>query len=648
MQAHSQRTSYARSVMDNIGIAVMLVIVTGLLSQWLAWRIGIPAIIVLIFTGLIMGPVAGIWDLGLIIDADSDGFRHLVGLGVAVVLFEGGLVLELRELKRVGNHIGRLVILGPPLAWLFGALACHYVGGLSWPVSIVLGAILVVTGPTVIMPLLRHAKLNQDSSSLLKWEGIVNDPVAVLLAVLSYQYFQYSSVDSTVLAVFADLGKAILAALLFGGLGGWLVGRWYSRGGVPEHLKAPLLLALVLLVFEISNLIQHEAGLLTVTLMGLVIGNMKLGEIGDLHHFKESITIVLVSALFIVLTASLQWSDLARLDWRTGLLILTFLLLVRPATIWLATIGAGMQRENRILVGWIAPRGIVAAATAGLFGPGLVAAGYPDAELLLPVTFGVILVTVIVHGLTAGPLARKLGLAAASEGGLLVIGASPFTIALCQKLQQMSINVKLVDGSWSRLKPARQSGIDFYYGELLSEHAKDWVSVHHLNALLCASPNHFYNALVCKALATEFGQHNVFQLPDSDAADKEHRRLLRRSRGLIAWQIEASIEQLNASLADGWRIQTTRITEAYNLEQLERDSGDMILLGVIIESGIIRLQSPEQPLAITPGNRVLYFAPDRPAADAPASATKVEQDTVNGKPFDPNSTTSAEHTEPGK
>jgi NhaP-type Na+/H+ or K+/H+ antiporter len=295
--------------MDNIGIAVMMVIVTGLLSQWLAWRVGIPAIIVLIFTGLLLGPVAGSWGLGLNIDANSDGFRHLIGLGVAVVLFEGGLALELRELKRVGNHIGRLVLLGPPLAWLLGTLASHFIGGLSWPVSLVLGAILVVTGPTVIMPLLRHAKLNQDTSSLLKWEGIVNDPVAVLLAVLTYQYFQYSSVD--------------------------------------------------------SNLFQHEAGLLTVTLMGLVIGNMKLGEIADLQKFKESITIVLVSALFIVLTASLQWTDLQLLGWRAGLLILAFLLLVRPLTIWMATMGSGMQRENRMLLGWIAPRGIVAAATAG-------------------------------------------------------------------------------------------------------------------------------------------------------------------------------------------------------------------------------------------------------------------------------------------
>ncbi len=613
--------------MDNIGIAVMMVIVTGLLSQWLAWRVGIPAIIVLIFTGLLLGPVAGSWGLGLNIDANSDGFRHLIGLGVAVVLFEGGLALELRELKRVGNHIGRLVLLGPPLAWLLGTLASHFIGGLSWPVSLVLGAILVVTGPTVIMPLLRHAKLNQDTSSLLKWEGIVNDPVAVLLAVLTYQYFQYSSVDNTLLGVFFDLGQAIVAALLFGVLGGWLAGRWFARGGVPEHLKSPLLLAVVLLVFEISNLFQHEAGLLTVTLMGLVIGNMKLGEIADLQKFKESITIVLVSALFIVLTASLQWTDLQLLGWRAGVLILAFLLLVRPLTIWLATMGSGMQRENRMLLGWIAPRGIVAAATAGLFGPGLVAAGYADAQLLLPITFGVILVTVFAHGLTAGPMARKLGLAAPSEGGLLVIGASAFTIALCQALQKARLNVKLVDGSWFRLKPARQSGIDFYYGELLSEHARDWVSVHHLNALLCASPNHFYNALVCKALAVEFGQHNVYQLPDSEAASKEHRRLLRRSRGLIAWRSDASIQHLNALLAAGWTIQTTRISETYPLQQLEQDADEMLLLGVITEQGKVRLQSPEQPIAINNGSKVLYFSKKKPKSVAEAVQNEVTMDT---------------------
>ncbi len=596
----------------HIGFTTLIVVVAGLAAQWISWRIRIPAIIVLIVLGLLLGPLAELWGGLLDIDSRLPGFQNLIGLGVALVLFEGGLDLELREFRRVGGHIRRLVMLGPPIAWLLGAVAAYYIGGLSWPVALVLGAMLVVTGPTVIQPLLRHAKLNQDSASLLKWEGIVNDPTGVLLAVLVYQYFIYSGDGGSGVQVLMDLGLAIFAALLFGGLGGWLTGKTYARGLVPEHLKPPLLIALVLVAYELANLFQHEAGLLAVTLMGLVLGNMNLGGLEDLRRFKENLSIILVSALFIVLTASLELEVLQAMSWRSGLLVLAFLLLVRPLSIWLATMRSGMRSEDRKLLAWIAPRGIVAAATAGLFGPGMVEAGYADAEQLLPITFAVILVTVILHGLTIEGVARRLGLSAKHDGGLLIVGANAFSTALAQALGAANISVKLVDGSWSALKAARLAGIDFYYGELLSEHAKDWVSLHHLNAVICTSGNHFYNALVCKALAGEFGQHNVFQLPASHTMQNKNRRLDRQQRGHIAWTAEANSVHLNELLAAGWEIQLTRITEEHSVETLRRDLGEeWILLGTVGKNGRVNLKSPEVNLAIRKEQRVIYFAPPR-------------------------------------
>lgn len=596
----------------HIGFSTLIVVVAGLVSQWIAWRIRIPAIIVLIAVGLLLGPFASVWGGFLQIDRDLPGFQSLIGMGVAIVLFEGGLDLELREFRRVGGHIRRLVIFGPPIAWLLGALAAHYIGGLSWPVSLVLGAMLVVTGPTVIQPLLRHAKLNQDSASLLKWEGIVNDPIGVLLAVLVYQYFVYSGDAGSGTQVLFDLGNAIFAALLFGGLGGWLIGKVYLRGLVPEHLKPPILMALVLLAYELANLFQHEAGLLAVTLMGLVLGNISLGGLEDLRRFKENLTVILVSALFIVLTASLELDVLLSMDWRVMLLITAFLLLVRPLSIWLSTLGSGIRPSDRKLLAWIAPRGIVAAATAGLFGPGMVAAGYADADQLLPIVFGVILVTVTLHGLTIQSVSRRLGLSAEHDGGLLIVGANAFSTSLAQSLGKAGVSVKLVDGSWSGLKTARLDGIDFYYGELLSEHAKDWVSLHHLNAVLCASGNHFYNALVCKALAGEFGQHNVFQLPASHTIQNKKRRLERQQRGHIAWRSDANIDSLNESLTAGWQVQLTRITQQYTLADLEEELGDeWLLLGTVGVNGRVNLKSPEVNLTVRQDQRVIYFAPPR-------------------------------------
>ncbi len=614
----------------HIGFTTLVVVVAGLVAQWVAWRIRIPAIIVLIFTGLLLGPVAVLWGGLLEINSEMPGFQNLIGLGVALVLFEGGLDLELREFRRVGSHIRRLVVLGPPIAWGLGAAAAHCIGGLSWPVALVLGAMLVVTGPTVIHPLLRHAKLNQDSASLLKWEGIVNDPIGVLLAVLVYQFFIYSGDSGPGVQVLLDLGKAVTASLVFGGLGGWLIGKVYARGLVPEHLKPPVLMALVLVAYELANLFQHEAGLLAVTLMGLVLGNMHLGGLEDLRRFKENLGIILVSALFIVLTASLDVEVLKAMNLRSVLLILAFLFLVRPLSIWLATLGSGMRNSDKMLLGWIAPRGIVAAATAGLFAPAMVAAGYTDAVQLLPIVFGVILITVILHGLTIASFAKRLGLSAKHDGGLLIVGATPFSIALAQALGKAGISVKLVDGSWSALKPARLAGMDFYYGELLSEHAKDWVSLHHLNALLCASGNHFYNALVCKALAGEFGQHNVFQLPASHAVQNKNRRLERQQRGHIAWQPDANNTYLNELLEAGWEIQLTRITPEHGMQELESDLGDdWILLGSVAKNGLISLNSPEVSMTIRNEQRVIYFAPPRqrkPAeegesSDLPSDAT---------------------------
>jgi len=311
----------------HIATLLLIMLSAGLASQWLAWRLRLPAIVVLITSGLLLGPVSGVIDLAL----SQTELTELIGLGVAIILFEGAMDLKLGEFKRVGHGVGRLTILGPVLAWISGTLAAHFVAGLSWPVAWVLGAILVVTGPTVIVPLLRQARLNKESAALLKWEGVVNDPVGVLLAVLTFQYFTLAETGWAQVAT--GLGSAIAVAALLGGLGGWFTGWLYRRGAVPPHLKAPLLMVLVLAAYWASNLIQHEAGLLTVTVMGVVIGNMQLVEREPLRQFKENLTIVLLSVLFIVIPSQLKFSQLELLNWQVAVFVLVVLLLVRPLTI---------------------------------------------------------------------------------------------------------------------------------------------------------------------------------------------------------------------------------------------------------------------------------------------------------------------------
>ncbi|MEO8281554.1 MAG: sodium:proton antiporter [Ideonella sp.] len=586
---------------------LLLVLAAGLTSQWLAWRLRLPAIVVLIAAGLVLGPMTGVIRIGM-----SQGeLGELIGLGVAIILFEGGMDLKLGEFRRVGHGVGRLTLVAPPIAWLLGSAAAHYLAGLSWPVAIVLGAIIVVTGPTVILPLLRQARLNKETASLLKWEGIVNDPMGVLLAVLT---FQYLTIGGGVSQTLSGLAAALAAAAVFGGFGGWVTGKLYQRGAVPEHLKPPILMVLVLVVYWASNLVQNEAGLLSVTLMGMVVGNMDLVERESLQRFKENLTVVLLSVLFIVIPSQLQISQLQLLDWRVLLFVVAVLLVVRPLTIAAATIDAPMRREDKLLLGWIAPRGIVAAATAGIFGPELVASGYPDAVKLLPITFTVIIVTVLVHGLTIGRLARHLDLAARNDNGLLIVGSSPFAVEFARVLKRLEIDVLLVDGVYQRLKDARMENLDVYYGEILSEHAEHTLEAQHLNHLLSGTVNDFYNALVCKAQGRRFGHHRTFQFATPQSSGPELRRLTLQQRGYFAFGPEATFELLHQRLTEGWKVQTTKLSKSYGWSEFSSRQGELgtawLLLGGVSASGMLRLYSSEQRFKLEAGWTAIYFAPE--------------------------------------
>jgi len=592
--------------------SIALIIGLGLLAQWVGWRIRLPAIVLLSVFGLLAGPVLGLIDPS----ADFDEFlRPVVGLCVAVILFEGGLSLQFHELRDAASGVRRLVYLGVPLAWSLGALAAHFVGGLSWPVALVFGAIIVVTGPTVIIPMLRHAMLNRRTASYLKWEGIINDPIGALLAVLVFQYFIYSGEAGALDETIAGLGRAILVGGLLGTVPGWLMGQAFRRGHVPDYLKPPITLGLVLAVYVAANEAQHEAGLLAVTVLGIVMGNMRLPSIQEMRRFKEYITILLVSAVFIVLTADLKPEVIARVDWHVAALIFTVMFVVRPLTIWLATIGAGMDWRDRFLLGWIAPRGIVAAAVAGVFGPSLAGAGYGDGALLVPLIFSLVFATVLAHGFTLGPLSRWLKLAAQKRNRVLIVGASPWSTELSRLLTSLEIGVLLVDTSWHRLREARLAGISVYYGELLSENAEQSLELNDVGTLLALTSNDAYNALVCSAFASELGRNKIYQLPIYSADDDDPRALTRTVRGQVAFGEDAVYEDLWSHLAAGWKFHKTRLTESYGWEEFQHECAEGTLHVMLIDtSGEIAVHSPQRRFEPRAGDTVISFGPEKTAS----------------------------------
>ncbi len=579
-----------------------LVAVLGLAAQWVGWLLRVPSIVLLIVFGLLAGPV-----LGIVRPAETLGeaFRPLIQLGVAAILFEGGLTLRLGELRKAASGVVRLISASMVLSLVFGVAAAHWVGALSWPVAVVFGAIVVVTGPTVILPLLRQARLLRRPASYLKWEGIVNDPAGALLAVVAFQYFvgaESASVGDSLASLLLGLG----VALALGTAGGWLLGRAFLAGLVPEYLKGPLALAAALGTYAVSNLVLEEAGLVAATAMGLVLGNMGLPGINEIRRFKEYVAVLLVSGIFILLTADLDPAIMLALDWRSVALLAAILFVVRPAAVWLATVGADMTWQERALVGWIAPRGVVAAAVAGLFGPALAEHGHSGGELLLPLVFALILVTVVLHGFSLGWLARRLGLSAPAEGGLLIAGAGPWSTGLAAALHAQEVPVLLADNSWHRLRAARLAGVPAWFGELLSEEAEVSLETAGFGSLLAVTNNDAYNALVCAHFAPEMGRQRVHQLAAEEVP--EARRPAPVARGLVAFGATIRFDELERQWYQGSAFRTTRITEERGAEDFVAGLPEGAIPLVVIGSrGGLRVVGEDGAVKARPGERVVWF-----------------------------------------
>ncbi len=589
---------------------LIIIVSLGVFSQWIAWRLNLPAIVLFLAGGVIAGPLLGIVnpseDIGPVLDP-------LVSLAVAVILFEGGMRLHWHELKHAASGVNRLVTLGSIFTWVFTTLAAHYIGGLGWPVSLVIGAILIVTGPTVIVPMLRQASLNRRTASYLKWEGIINDPIGALLAVMVFQYFVFTGMGMSGAQVFVDLGWAVMTALALGGGVAVLLAWAFNHIWVPEYLKAPVTFAFVLVIYGIANAIFAEAGLLAVTVMGMTMGNMNIAGMGELRRFKEYVTILMVSTVFVVLTADLDPSVLQHMDWHAVALVLTIMFLVRPASVLLSTAFTDMDWRDRALVAWIAPRGVVASAMAGVFGARMVEAGYPDADLLLPLIFSVVFATVVLHSFSIGWLARRMKLSAQPHG-VLIVGASPWSTELARALtNELNVQVLLVDSSWHRLRAARLAGVRVLYGELLSEQIQQSPELNEISCLLAATSNDAYNALVCSHFVTSLEHDRVFQLPMYAADEQNDAKVVARPlRGRPAFDENAQYEELWRRHFQNWKFYKTRITDGYSFEDFRRDCPpDAIVIGILHQDGILLFNPAKNGNRPGLGDTVIYYAPKK-------------------------------------
>ncbi|MDR7155147.1 NhaP-type Na+/H+ or K+/H+ antiporter [Sphingobium xenophagum] len=595
--------------MQQLALSIALIGILGIGAQWIAWRTGWPAIALMLAAGVIGGPVLHIINPEHVF---GELLEPMVSIAVALILFEGGLSLNFRELRKTDGAVIRLVLLGAPIGWVLGAIACYYVAGLVWPVAILFAGILVVTGPTVVLPLLRQSNVAARPRAILKWEAIVNDPVGVLFGVVTYEYLRRAGEGGTLASVILSLlGAAVIAGLI-----GWLAARaigWaFPRGHVPEYLKAPILLVAVIGVFVGSNMIQQETGLLAVTVMGVALANMRFDSLRDIQPFKENVTVLLISGVFIILSASLNLEVLRQFEWRFIGFLLALLFLVRPATVLFSLAFSPVPWNERLLIAWIAPRGIVAVAISGLFALRLDRLGYGDGSILVTLSFSVVIATIVFHGFSIKAVARWLKVTGASEQGLLIVGATPFTLGLADQLRQLDIPVTIADNSWQRLAPARQKGIPTYHGEILSEATEERLDLTQFQVLAAATGNEAYNALVCNEFAPEIGRDNVYQL--GDASDDEDPRTLPESlRGRTLFTSGHGVEEIVEREEQGWTFRKTKISEQFDYEAARAalpPEGDMLLL--LRRTGALRFFSHASRPTPQPGDTILSYVPPAP------------------------------------
>ncbi|WBU57568.1 cation:proton antiporter domain-containing protein [Paracoccus sediminicola] len=583
--------------------AFALVGMVGVGAQWLAWKFRLPGIVVMLAAGLILGPFTGIFiperDIG-------DLVGPMISLAVAVILFEGGLTLNFKQLADAAPGVRRLVFIGAPLGWFLSSLALAYIAGLSWQSAIVFGGVMIVTGPTVIAPLLRTAKLFNRPAQLLQWEGIVNDAVGALVAVIALEVVLVRQQELSAGEAVWTVASGVVFATLVGFAGAVGIVKAFQRSLVPEYMKVPLLFVVVIAAFAVSDMVLHESGLLAVTVMGLVIANADLPSYTEIYRFKEQATTLLLSGVFILLAAGVNLEMLSLLNWRSALFILAVILLVRPATVLASLSWTSIPWKERLLVAFTGPRGVVLLAISGIFAERLVAEGIEDGAVLQPLAFVLVLTTVILHGFGLKPLANRLGLSSGEQPGLIIVGGSAFSTGLATALGNADVKVLVTDPNRGMLRSARQAGVPIYYGDILSEAAEHGVEFITYSTILAASDNDAYNTLVATDLAPEFGRDSIWQI--SRAKEDRARHSLPSQLGGQGVNGGRTLAQYLELLADGWIFRTTRLTEEYTYADWKEAREGAIPLAIVEESEVRFVGRDEEPEG-RPGMRIISMIP---------------------------------------
>ncbi|MEZ4950272.1 MAG: sodium:proton antiporter [Saprospiraceae bacterium] len=514
------------------------IIVLGIMAQWIAWKTKVPAILPLILIGLLVGPVSTLWTESgnkliepIFNESNHTGLFpgqslfYFVSLAIGIILFEGGLTLKKREINIVGPAIIRLITVGSLITFVGSGLAAYFIMDLSLSISFLFGGLIIVTGPTVIAPILQNLPLTRNVSTVLKWEGILIDPIGALVAVLVFEFIASGegSLEFTSTALLSFI-KILVTGGVLGFSAAYGLYLLIKKELIPHYLLNVFTLALVLLVFVLSDLVVHESGLLTVVVMGMVLGNLEVPRLKEILSFKESLSVLLISILFILLAANINMSDLELLFNINCLILFAFVVFIlRPLGVFASTIKSEITTPEKIFISWVGPRGIVAAGVASLFGIKLTQQGVDGAEYITPLVFMIVMGTVLLNATTARMVAKALNVIQQDSNGILIIGANMAARIIGKYLVDNNRHVVLVDNNETSILQARKDGLEGFQANIYSDDLRDQFELVDMGYLIAMTSSPEVNGYAVRKYQSVFGEQGAFRLitPAEMSQDKD-------------------------------------------------------------------------------------------------------------------------------
>lgn len=533
--------------LDSPALTFGLALAAGMMAQVGARHLRIPGIVLLLVMGILLGP-----DVANVVRPATlgGGLRVIVGAAVALILFEGGLQLEIDRLRREAPIIRRLITWGAAVTAIGATLAARVIMGWPWAVAAPFGTLVTVTGPTVIGPLLRRMRLNRNLHTILEAEAVLIDPIGAVLAVVTLEVVLNREVGSAA-AGLLGIPTRLLFGTVVGAAGGWALARALgARRLVPQDLVSVFTLAVVLALYALCEAILPESGIMAAPVAGIVVGNAPGLRGQDLKEFKEQLTILLVGLLFVLLAADVRLAEVRTLGARGALTVAVLMLLVRPVTVAVGTAGSQLALRERAFLAWLGPRGIVAAAVASLFAEELVREGIPEGVQLRALVFLVIAATVTIQGLGGGAVARLLGVRRASDVGWVIAGANPVARALGGALRAGGEEVVLLDTDRSEVAIARDQGLDALLGNALDDEILESADLGGRRGIVALIPNEAVGTVVAEKARRDF------RVPNASVAVRPGRVALvgpglQRIGARLAFGAETDLVHWAGELTDG-------------------------------------------------------------------------------------------------